>query len=390
MLSFPLLFTTLCATCEDRPESGVAGPFGLRSVIAYYGEGTPSQNFVRGGNWRDWVPRGGIVSQGVVHHSFLRESVDKASDFLAGLDFGGNPNPVIDIDELGWDYDGGIDHHAMAILRATHEKRPDLKIAVWQMRGPVAPLIASVYRDTVEMVMMETYTDLNDAWMIAFQLQAARLNGLLDRSVVAIGLGSESKDLGGSPWTRTREELEQQVHLIRFVAPESPGVAFFGKWKLKEDNAPLTDDQIEEFCSEFQHIPTDGRHLKPDLYALGETFKRQYEKPAIFCSSFYVFPDFHSGHDGGPWGQPQDPPVARVLMLNQGRQAAGAVKVRLRDIERGAWAEGTVDLPARSVVVAVLPILPGTGFWGWGGTSVMEVTAPGCEVFNFQDYRNRK
>ena len=40
------------------------------------------------------------------------------------------------------------------------------------------------------------------------------------------------------------------------------------------------------------------------------------------------------------------------------------------------------------MVVAVLPVLPGTGFWGWGGTSVMEVDGPGCEVFSFLDSRH--
>ena len=56
---------------------------------------------------------------------------------------------MIDIDELGWDFDGGIDRHSMAILKAAHKKRPDLKIAVCQMRGPVAPKLAAVYRDIV-------------------------------------------------------------------------------------------------------------------------------------------------------------------------------------------------------------------------------------------------
>ena len=125
------------------------------------------------------------------------------------------------------------------------------------MRAPVAPKLAAVYRDTVELVMMETYVDLNDPWMIAFQLQAARLNGLLERSVVALGLGKESDDKGGYRWTQKAEELEQQIRLIRFVAPESPGVAFFGKWKLKENDCPLTDKQLDDICGRFlETLPT--------------------------------------------------------------------------------------------------------------------------------------
>ena len=358
-------------------------PFGLGTVIAFYGDGAKSQTFARSDNWKDWANRGGVASQGVVHHDFLRKNVDGASDFLVNRDFKGNPTPTIDIDELGWDYDGGIDQHSMAILEAVHENKPDLKIAVWQMRGPVAPELAGVYRDTVELVMMETYTDLNDAWMIAFQLQAARLNGLLERSVVALGLGTESKDKGGYPWTQMQEELEQQVFLIRFVAPESPGVAFFGKWKLKECNSPLTESQLEAVCGRFRQIPTDGSSLKPELRRLGEVFTKHYEKPAIFCSSYYVLPHFHSGHDGGVWGQSFDPPVARVLLMNLGEQDAESLEVRLKDREKGVWASGSVSIPARSVAVAVLPIPPGKGFWGWGGTSIIEVEGPECEVFNF-------
>ncbi|HIN76066.1 MAG TPA: hypothetical protein EYM96_07755 [Rhodospirillales bacterium] len=236
--------------------------------------------------------------------------------------------------------------------------------------------------------MMETYVDLNDPWMIAFQLQAARLNGLLERSVVALGLGKESDDKGGYRWTQTAEELEQQIRLIRFVAPESPGVAFFGKWKLKENDCPLTDKQLDDICGRFLEIPTDGHGLKPELLQLGRIFAKSYDRPAIFCSSTFVLPYFHSGHDGGQWGESYEPPVARVLMMNLGNKSAEGMKVGLRDQKKGVWAAGLVDVPARSVVVALLPILSGKGFWGWGGTSIMEVNAPEYEVFSFLDSRH--
>ena len=363
---------------------------GLEKVIAFYGAypKLESQTFARSSEWNYWKNRGGSASQGVVHYKFLHKNADEAADFLAGLDFGDNPNPVIDIDEFGWDYDGGIDEHCAAVLKAVRGKRPDLNIAVWQMRGPVAPKLAAVYRDTIALVLMETYFDLDDAWMIAFQLQAARLNRILGKSVVALGLGKESKDKGDYPWTRTPEELEQQLRLIRFVAPESPGVAFFGKWKLKETNCPLTDGQLDEICGRFLEIPTDGSGLTPELLKLGRIFSRNYEEPAIFCSSAFVLPYFHSGQDGGAWGSIHQPPVARVLMMNLGKKDASGVKVQLRDREKGVWATGPVDIPARSVVVALLPIGEGKGFWGWGGTSIMEVDAPGCEVFSFLDSRH--
>ena len=364
---------------------------GLEKVIAFYGAypELESQTFTRGGDWKYWQARGGIVSEGVVHYNFLRKNAAEAADVLVQMDFADNPNPVVNIDEFGWDYDGGIDQHAAAVLQAVHEKRPDLKITVWQMRGPVAPELAAVYRQTVELVLLETYFDLNDAWMIPFQLQAARLTGLLDQCVVALGLGKESEDRGNYRWTQTAEELEQQIRLIRFVAPESPGVGFFGKWKLKENNCPLTDEQLDEICGRFIETPTDGSGLAPELFELGQVFTKRYEKPAIFCSSEFALPHFHSGHDGGPWGSMREPPTVRLLMMNLGQEDAKGVKARLRSpgAEGEVWASGQADIPARSVVVALLAILPGKQYNGWTGTEILEVEAPGAAVFNFTDSR---
>lgn len=239
--------------------------------------------------------------------------------------------------------------------------------------------------------MMETYFDLKDAWMIPFQLQAARLNGLASKAVVGLGIGKESPDLGGYPWTQTKEELEQQLRLIRWIAPESPGVAFFGLNNLGK--CPLGKEELDRLCGQFLKIPTDGTGLKPELVKLGKTFTRRYERPAIFCSSAFVLPYFHSGHDGGPWGSVYQPPVARVLMMNLGEKNATGVKVSLRTPGQGGevWAEGKLDISARSVAIGLLPILPGKKWHGWAGTEVVEVDAPGCEVLNFKDSRfNRK
>jgi hypothetical protein len=362
-------------------------PFGLDKVIAFYGapKDIASANFVLDGDWKYWQGRGGVASRGITHQQFLQKNVVEAADVLAKLDAGNNPNPVITIDEFGWDYDGGIDHHSAAVLKALHHKKPGLKIAVWQMRGPAAPELAAVYRDTVELLLMETYYDLKDAWMIPFQLQAARLNGLLGKTILGLGIGRESPDLGGQAWTQTSDELDQQLRLIRLVAPESPGVAFFGVDSLGK--CPLTKQQLDRLCRQFLQIPTDGAGLKPDLLKLGKTFAARYDGPAIFCSNNFVLPYFHSGHDGGPWGSTHQPPVARVLMMNLGHKNATRVKVGLRTPgERdGTWAATSFDIPARSVVVALLPVLPGKKWHGWSGTEFLDVEAPACEVCNFTD-----
>ena len=387
LLAIALLLDAADAAPAQGPGAGeTKKPFGLDTVIAFYGEprDIASANFVLSGDWNYWKNRGGIASRGVTHQQFLGKMVDEAASTLANLDLGGNPNPVITIDEFGWDFDGGIDRHTAAVLKATHEKKPDLKIVVWQMRGPVAPELAAVYRDTVELVLMETYFDLGDAWVIPFQLQTARLNGLVGKTIIGLGIGSESPNLGGQPWTRTKEELEQQLHLIRFVAPESPGVAFFGLDRLGK--CPLTAEQLDRLCTRFRQLPTNGDGLRPELLELGKKFTKSYENAAIFCSSAFAFPYFHSGHDGGPWGSTYQPPVARVLMMNLGRKDAKDIKAGLRSPGEGGgvWAEGRVDIPAQSVVVAILPILPGKQWHGWGGTEILELDAPGCEVFNWK------
>jgi hypothetical protein len=377
------------AEVQDSVTRETNKPFCLDRIIAFYGapKDMASADFVLSGDWKYWKSRGSVASRGITHQQFLRKSVDEASNVLVNFDFEGSPNPVITIDEFGWDYDGGIDRHSAAILMAVHKKKPGLKIAVWQMRGPVAPELAAIYRNTVELVMMETYFDLKDAWMIPFQLQTARLNGLLGKTIVGLGIGKESPDLGGHPWTQTKEELDQQIGLIRFVAPESPGVAFFGLDRLGQ--CPLTKEQLDQICGRFLQIPTDGIGLKPELLALAKTFARRYQEPAVFCSCEFMLPYFHSGHDGGPWGSAFQPPVARVLMMNLGEKDAKGIKVALRSPGEGGgvWAEGPVDIPARSVAVDVLPILPGKSWHGWTGTEIMEVNAPGCEVFNFKDSR---
>ena len=82
------------------------------------------------------------------------------------------------------------------------------------------------------------------------------VNGLLDRTIIGLGIGSESPNLGGHPWTQTKEELDQQLRLIRLVAPESPGVAFFGLDRLGK--CPLTGGQLDQLCRRFMQVPTDG------------------------------------------------------------------------------------------------------------------------------------
>ena len=71
-------------------------------------------------------------------------------------------------------------------------------------------------------------------------------------------------------------------------------------------------------------------------------------------------------------------------MMNLGQKEARDVKVRLRNpADKGGdvWAEGKVNIPARSIAIAVLPVLEGHTWKVWTGAWKMEVEAPGSEVF---------
>jgi hypothetical protein len=385
VLAALVLSGSLPASAAQAAEPAVSAkkPFGLDKVIHFYMQypELKCQSFVTSADWQSWKNRGCVSTLTKTHQSFLHPptSVEQAAGILTGLDYKGNPNPVVTIDEFGWDYDGGIDQHTMDVLKAVHAKNPELKIAVWQMRGPVAPQLAKVYRDTVELVMMETYYDLKDAWIIPFQLQTARCNGILDKTIIGLGLGTEND---GSPWTRTPEELQQQLALIRFVAPESPGVAFFGNLKKDEKSAcQISAEQMDEIAGGFDKIPTDGRGLKPELLTLGKTFTKHYDRPAVFCSNQFMMCYFHSGFDGGKWGSLHQPVAARVQLMNLGYEDAKGVKVTLKDLKEADKVLGstTTDIPARSTVVALVP-----GCGGWTASANLEVNVPGGEVFNFK------
>ena len=378
---FTVMAVLALTLAGDRgPEAGEKKkPFGFDKVIGFYGD------------FREKVPSQNFNASGQTWFRVLQNTVEEGSDILVNY----TPQPF-SIDELGFDYDGSTDLKTIKVLNAARRKKPDLQFAVWQMGGPVAPKLAAVYREHVELVMMETYIDLNDSWKIPFKLQAARLNGLLEKSVIGLGIGKESDELGGWPWTQTKEELEQQFHLIRFVAPESPGVSFFGQWSV--DKYPIKAEDIEELCSGFLDIPTDGTGLKPELLKLGKTFTKRYKKPAIFCSSTFVSPNFYPGDPGTNWNglKATEPLTFRSTMMNLGEQDAKDVIVRLRNRGEGGevWAKGIVDIPARSIAIVVLSLLPGhehPDMRNWRifkpGKSTMEVDAPGCEVLTFLDSR---
>ena len=344
---------------------------GMDTVIALYGDfkDVPSQNF---------------NATGITWFTLLKNPLEVGSQNIINAAVERNPDePAICIDEFGFDYDGQIDLKTAKVLRLAKEQKPELGLAVWQMRGPVAPKLAAAYREVVDLILMESYVGPKDLWLIAAQLQAARLNGLGDRSIVGLGAGRCGRD--HVDWATTRQDLEEQIRFIRLVAPESPGVGFFAMDGNMKDQ-PITYQDIDDICSQFDELPTDGSGLRPELIELASRFTKQYSKPALVCSPSWVQPNFNPGHVGPDgkwvdWGKLAEPLTFRALILNLGDTNATNVIVRLRNPDAhggNVFAKGIVDVPARSVAVAVLPVF--AEFKAWTGEWEMEVDAADAEV----------
>lgn len=231
---------------------------------------------VSGGEWKYWRSRGVVLGVGHTWPDLLRAPVEKAVDILAGQDYGGNPQPVMMIDEFGFDYGGQLDQKAAQILRQTKSKKPDLALAVWEMRGPIPQVLAETYRDVADLVMLESYVgSQRQYWWIASQVWSARKYGILPKTIIVLGVGK-----GGNPgenWAETKEELEQQIRFVRLIAPESPGVGFFA-------GTPELLASADALCARFFHLPTNGSGLPAEVRDLARTFSRHYEKPTLVAS----------------------------------------------------------------------------------------------------------
>ena len=124
----------------------------------------------------------------------------------------GIPQPVVMIDEFGFDYGGQMDQKSAQVLRQTKLKKPDLALAVWDMRGPIPQVLAEAYRDVADLVMFESYVgNQQQYWWIASQVWSARRYGILPKTIVGSrrGEGRQSRrGLGGNKrGTRTADSF---------------------------------------------------------------------------------------------------------------------------------------------------------------------------------------
>lgn len=357
---------------------------GLKNVFAF--TYSPTQNFdlktlhsatmvgpVNPADWQYWHSRGVVAAFGHTWFDLLRSPVDKAVANLTGQDYGGDPHPVNMIDEFGFDYGGQMDQKSAEILRQTRLKRPDLALAVWQMREPIPQVLAEAYRDDAALVMFESYVhSQRQYWWIATQAWSARKYGLLPKTIFVLGLGK-----GGNPgedWAETKEELEQQMRFVRLIAPESPGIGFFG-------GTPELLAAADALCARFPGFPASGFGLPTEVREVAATFTQHYAKPTLVASPSLVGPNYTE--DGKALAQPV---TMRAYIVNLGDADAHDVRIRLRNQPRlggNVFAEGQVQLiPKHSEVIALLPI---TDKWReWVGQWVVEVDAAGCDVRIFK------
>ncbi len=328
---------------------------------------------VNAGDWKYWRSRGVVTGLGHTWFDLLRSPMEKAVDNLTGQDYGGNPQPVMMIDEFGFDYGGQMDEKSAQILRQTKRKKPDLALAVWEMRGPIPQVLAEAYRDVADLVMMESYVgNQRQYWWIASQVWSARKYGILPKTIVVLGVGK-----GGNPgedWAQTKEELEQQIRFVRLIAPESPGIGFYA-------GTPELLTAADALCAHFFDFPTDGSGLPAEVRDLAQTFSRRYEKPTLVVSPSFVEPNYNE--DGKGMGEPK---AMRAYLINLGDEDAQNVKVRLRNppnVGGNVFAEGVVPLiPKRGETIGVLRV---TDLWRvWVGQWIVEVDAPGCDVLTFK------
>ena len=382
-----LLAAVLGGMVASRPSAGRGGEtkvLGLDKVIAFtYSPKNfdPKQlhsvTFVgptKPEDWQYWRTRGVVMGVGHTWFDLLRSPVEKAVGNLVSQNYGGNPRPVVMIDEFGFDYGGQMDEKSARILRQTKQQKPELALAVWNMRGPIPQVLAEAYHDAADLVMMESYVgDKRQYWWIASQVWSARKYGILPKTIVVLGVGKGGN--AGENWAETKEELERQIRFVRLIAPESPGVGFYG------GSADLLAS-ADGLCARFSDLPTDGSGLPEDVRALAATFSETHEKATLVISPDLVEPNYNE--DGS--GKLVQPKTLRPYLINLGGEDALNVKVRFRnppDKGGNVFAEGVVPLiPKRGEAVAVLPVI--AEWHEWVGHWETEVEAPGCQILPFK------
>ena len=107
---------------------------GLNKVIGFYGapKDLKSPTFVLGHkDWRYWKKRSGVAAAQQVWFPIMENTtVEQGASIITGINFHGNPEPVVCIDEFGFDFGGDSDKKCGSILLEVKKQKPKLSIAI--------------------------------------------------------------------------------------------------------------------------------------------------------------------------------------------------------------------------------------------------------------------
>jgi len=147
-------------------------------------------------------------------------------------------------DELG----GNIEPEKyISVLRQLRKTHPDAFIALWHIGANLKPEIVEALKDgTIDLVMPERYHTFNAPMEESLKkdINMLRRMGVLDKTI--IGLGTHRNYAGFGSAEDHAAYLEKQIALIRKLAPESPGMAFFSAATL-----PGLKEKVDDMCRKY-------------------------------------------------------------------------------------------------------------------------------------------
>lgn len=134
----------------------------------------------------------------------------------------------------------------LAALREFRLYDPKCFIALWHIGGNISPEIVEAVKDgTIDLLLPERYfTYGQPIAQMEKEIAQWRKLGILEKTVV--GLGTRKSYAGFANAEQHSEFLEQQIALIRRLAPEMPGLAFYSTATL-----PGVKEKVDQLCRKY-------------------------------------------------------------------------------------------------------------------------------------------
>lgn len=146
-----------------------------------------------------------------------------------------------------WNVEAGDAREAWCAegMRAAKQAYPGMTLAVW-VTHPTPTFLSLVRDGIIDLALLEGYTYVPDhpewaiGWddLIRHRVELMKREGLLDRTVVCVGMVAAGPDAHGN--RMTAQELQRQLEYLKTHYPEMPGIAFYG-WN---DGAPETRELV--------------------------------------------------------------------------------------------------------------------------------------------------